>query len=131
MLIHAYRRKVAVTHTIGAVAYKFSPDKAGNVVCEVEDEHAKQFFLPVKEAFKVFGEEPAKVAPKPDNQGGSEPSKFILVNGDTRVDLGAMTDDEVKAFAKANDLEVDLRTRGDKLRQSVHEAAIKAVEDEA
>ena len=42
-----------------------------------------------------------------------------------------MSDDEVKAFAKANDLDVDLRGRGDKLRQAVHEAAIKAAQDEA
>ena len=131
MLIHAYRRKAAVTHTIGAVAYKFAPDENGHVVCEVDDEHAAKFFLPTKEAFKVFGEEPAKAAPKPEGQGGGQPSKFVLVNGETRVDLGAMTDDEVKAFAKANGLEVDLRSRGDKLRQAVHEAAVKVGEEEA
>lgn len=130
MLIHAFRRKATVTHTIGAVAYKFAPDENGHVVCEVDDAHAEQFFLPVKEAFKVFGEEPAKAATAEKAPAG-EPSKFILVNGETRVDLGAMTDDEVKAFAKANGLEVDLRARGDKLRQAVHEAAVKAGEEEA
>lgn len=131
MLIHAFRRKVAVTHTIGAVAYKFAPDENGHVVCEVDDAHAEAFFLPTKEAFKVFGEEPAKTLAKPEGAGTGEPSKFVLVNGETRVDLGAMSDDEVKAFAKANDLDVDLRGRGDKLRQAVHEAAIKAAKDEA
>lgn len=130
MLIHAFRRKAAVTHTIGAVAYKFAPDENGHVVCEVDDEHAAKFFLPTKEAFKVFGEEPAKVAVTEKEPSG-EPSKFILVNGETRVDLGAMTDDDVKAFAKANGLEVDLRSRGDKLRQAVHEAAVKAGEEGA
>lgn len=130
MLIHAYRRKAAVTHTIGAIAYKFAPDENGHVVCEVDDAHAEQFFLPVKEAFKVFGEEPAK-APAAEKAPAGEPSKFILVNGETRVDLGAMTDEEVKAFAKANGLEVDLRSKGDKLRQAVHEAAVKAGEEEA
>ncbi len=131
MLIHAFRRKAAVTHTIGAVAYKFTPNENGHVVCEVDDAHAEKFFLPVKEAFKVFGEEPAKPVETEKAPAGGEPSKFILVNGDTRVDLGAMTDDEVKAFAKANGLEVDLRARGDKLRQAVHEAAVKAGEEEA
>lgn len=131
MLIHAHRRKVAVTHTIGAVAYKFTPDENGHVVCEVDDAHAEKFFLKTPEAFKVFGDEPAKPASAQKPAEGSEPSKFLLVNGETRVDLGAMTDDEVKAFAKANSLEVDLRAKGDKLRQSVHEAAIKAAEDEA
>jgi len=130
MLIHAYRRKGPVTHTIGAVAYKFAPDENGHVVCEVDDEHAAKFFLPTKEAFKVFGEEPAKVAAAEKAPAG-EPSKFILVNGETRVDLGAMTDEEVKAFAKANSLEVDLRSKGEKLRQAVHEAAVKAGEEEA
>lgn len=131
MLIHAFRRKAAVTHTIGAVAYKFAPDENGHVVCEVDDAHAEAFFLPTKEAFKVFGEEPAKMLAKPEGAGTGEPSKFVLVNGETRVDLGAMSDDEVKAFAKANDLDVDLRSKGDKLRQAVHEAAIKAAKDEA
>lgn len=130
MLIHAYRRKGPVTHTIGAMAYKFAPDGNGHVVCEVDDEHAAKFFLPTKEAFKVFGEEPAKVAATEKAPSG-EPSKFILVNGETRVDLGAMTDEEVKAFAKANALDVDLRSKGDKLRQAVHEAAVKAGEEEA
>ena len=130
MLIHAFRRKAAVTHTIGAVAYKFAPDENGHVVCEVDDEHAAKFFLPTKEAFKVFGEEPAKAAATEKAPAG-EPSKFLLVNGETRVDLGAMTDEEVKAFAKANGLEVDLRSKGDKLRQAVHEAAVKAGEEEA
>lgn len=130
MLIHAYRRKGPVTHNIGAIAYKFAPDEHGHVVCDVDDAHAEAFFLPTKEAFKVFGEEPVKVATKADGQGGGEPSKFVLVNGETRVDLGAMSDDEVKAFAKANDLKVDLRARDDKLRQAVHEAAIKAANEE-
>lgn len=127
MLIHAFRRKGPVTHTIGGIAYKFAPDENGHVVCEVDDAHAEAFFLPTKEAFKVFGEEPAKA----EGQGGGQASKFVLVNGETRVDLGAMTDDEVKAFAKANDLKVDLRARDDKLRQAVHEAAIKAAKEEA
>lgn len=131
MLIHAYRRKGPVTHTIGTVAYKFTPNENGHVVCEVDDAHAKQFFLPIKEAFKVFGEEPAKPAVTENALAGGEPSKFILVNGETRVDLGAMTDEEVKAFAKANALDVDLRSKGDKLRQAVHEAAVKAGEEEA
>lgn len=131
MLIHAYRRKAAVTHTIGAIAYKFVPDENGHVVCEVDDAHAEAFFLPTKEAFKVFGEEPAKASTKTDTQEGSQPSKFVLVNGETRIDLGAMSDDDVKSFAKANSLEVDLRTKGDKLRQAVHEAAVKAGEEEA
>jgi len=131
MLIHAFRRKATVTHTIGAVAYKFAPDSQGNVVCEVDDAHAEQFFLKTPEAFKVFGDEPAKVPAKHEGAGTSEPSKFVLVNGETRVDLGAMSDDDVKAFAKANDLDVDLRSKGDKLRQAVHEAAIKAAQDEA
>lgn len=130
MLIHAFRRKAAVTHTIGAVAYKFAPDDNGHVVCEVDDAHAEKFFLPVKEAFKVFGAEPAKPALTEKVPAGGEPSKFLLVNGETRVDLGAMTDEEVKAFAKANGLEVDLRSKGDKLRQAVHEAAVKAGEAE-
>lgn len=130
MLIHAFRRKAAVTHTIGDVAYKFAPNENGHVVCEVDDEYAAKFFLPTKEAFKVFGEEPAKAAANEKAPSG-EPSKFLLVNGETRVDLGAMTDEEVKAFAKANGLEVDLRSKGDKLRQAVHEAAVKAGEEEA
>lgn len=130
MLIHAYRRKGPVTHTIGAVAYKFTPNENGHVVCEVDDAHAEKFFLPVKEAFKVLGEEPANAAAAEKAPAG-EPSKFILVNGETRVDLGAMTDEEVKAFAKANALDVDLRSKGDKLRQAVHEAAVKAGEEEA
>lgn len=131
MLIHAFRRKAAVTHTIGSIAYKFTPNEHGHVVCEVDDSHAEQFFLKTPQAFKVFGDEPAKPAPAQGPADGSEPSKFILVNGETRVDLGAMTDDEVKAFAKANGLEVDLRARGDKLRQAVHEAAVKANDEEA
>lgn len=131
MLIHAFRRKATVTHTIGAVAYKFAPDENGHVVCEVDDAHAEKFFLPTKEAFKVFGDEPAKPVSAQKPPEGSEPSKFLLVNGETRVDLGAMTDEEVKAFAKANGLEVDLRSKGEKLRQAVHEAAVKAGEEEA
>lgn len=131
MLIHAYRRKAAVTHTIGAIAYKFAPDENGHVVCEVDDAHAEQFFLPVKEAFKVFNQLPFEKEVGDQKPAATEPSKLILVNGETRVDLGAMTDDEVKAFAKANTLEVDLRSKGEKLRQAVHEAAVKAGEEEA
>ena len=131
MLIHAFRRKAAVTHTIGAVAYKFAPDENGHVVCEVDDAHAEKFFLPVKEAFKVFNQLPFQKEVGEPQTAASEPSKFMLVNGETRVDLGAMTDEEVKAFAKANALDVDLRSKGDKLRQAVHEAAVKAGEEEA
>jgi len=124
MLIQAYRRKSESTHEINDTHYKFAKNDRGHFVCDVDDDAAVDRFLSIDDAFKPYGDE---VAPRKATTAATKPkaeaSKFVLINGDTRIDLGSMSDEEVKAFAKAQALDgADLRKRGDALRQSVLDA---------
>ena len=118
MLIQAFRRKSDSTHEVNGKAYKFTKNNEGHFVCDVTDDGAVKRFLAIRDAFKPYGDEAAAMAAASTPDGESS-GRFVLTNGDARIDLAAMTDDEVKEFIKANDLDVDLRSRGDKLREAV------------
>lgn len=120
MLIHAFRRKSASTHEFGGKLYKFTPNEDGHCVCDVADDAAAARFLSIKDAFRPYGEDAEALAAKSDASGGKP--GFVLTNGDASVDLGAMSDAELKQFAKDQNLQVDGRLKGDKLREAIHAA---------
>lgn len=127
MKIQAYRRKSESTHEVDGVHYKFAKNERGHYVCDVEEEEAIDRFLSIDDAFKPYGDVPSRHPATSTIAPVKAPSTFVLTNGETKIDLAAMSDDEVKAFAKAHELEgADLRKKGDNLRQSVLDAALKA-----
>jgi hypothetical protein len=125
MLIQAYRRKSDSTHEVNDIHYKFSKNERGHFVCDVEDDEAIARFLAIDEGFKPYGDAASRtpatstLTPKPEGDG-----PFALVNGDERVDLGAMTDGEVKQFADEQEVKYDGRLKGDKLREAVKAAVL-------
>lgn len=122
MLIQAFRRKSKSTHEVGGIHYEFTKNEHGHFVCDVQDDLAADTFLQINDAFKAYGEQPQRAAKAPE---AVKPSKFVIAKGEEQVDLGAMTDAEVKQFADEEDLKVDKRLKGDNLREAVI-ASLKA-----
>lgn len=120
MLIQAHARKKESTHEWAGKKYKFAANEVGDFVCEVTDAGAAARFLSIKDAFRPYGEDADALTAK-DEARGDKPG-FVLTNGDASVDLGAMSDAELKQFAKDQNLQVDGRLKGDKLREAIHAA---------
>ena len=123
MLIHAYRRKAATSVDTGAGHVEFVLNADGEAVAEVEGV-AADVLLGIPEAYKAHATESMPILLSLD------PVKFILkgapAEGDTPaeddIDLSAMSDDELKAFAKENSVYVHHSWTGDKLRQTIIDA---------
>ncbi|MES2415094.1 MAG: hypothetical protein V4614_14905 [Pseudomonadota bacterium] len=150
MLIHAYRRKEAIQVDLGAIVIEFKPDadRKGAVVAEVADEAHVATLLNISEAYVPFegAAKPAKAAktantpagPTADEiaaaaaaeaakkAGGSGEEKPFLLKGDKPeddVDLGAMDEEALTAFAKLNKITIHSTWKGDvdKIRQKLFE----------
>lgn len=146
MLIHEIRRSAteAPVHTFKGHELKFKANEAGDVVCDVPDEIAEELLAVVGSAMQRYAGSVvvAAAVQKPTSMntadtgtkstpggtgggegsdGGAEASKFVITSPDDKTfDLGKMTDDEVRAFAKTAGLKAPHHTkRGDALRQLV------------
>lgn len=113
MLIHAYRRKEAVSVDLGDITIDFKPDadRKGAVVAEVADEADAEQLLNISEAYRPFDAAPT--------------AKKYILKGDAyeeTVDLGAMDEAALTEFAKVNDFNIHHTWRGDaeKIRQKIY-----------
>ena len=149
MLIHAYRRKEAVTVDTGAGHVEFKPNAEGEVVGEANEAQAA-VLLNITEGYKAHGKAPAAAkasksasvpapapapAPVPPAAGGKDGAEdsetddadrgagkpFYLL-GETAeddIDLGPMDMKELKAFAKANTFTVKRGITEEALRKEL------------
>lgn len=110
MLIHAYKRKDATPVDTGNGVIEFIRNDAGEIVADVVDEADIAVLLAVPEAFKAH----ENSAPATSTAA----SAAYVLKGETPeadLDLSAMNEDELKAFAKANSVQVHHTWTGDKL----------------
>lgn len=137
MLIHAYRRNAAVTVDTGVGHVEFKPNAEGDVVGEATEAQA-EVLLNIPEAYKVHGKaqaavKPAKTASAPAAGGNDDGAtdadrgkgKPFYLLGETAaddVDLGLMTMDELKDFAKANTFRLHHTWTEEVVRQKLFEA---------
>lgn len=142
--IHAFKRPKATSHEIGGVVYKFVPNEHGHVVCDVQEPAAVERFLSITTAFRRYrDDEPEAPSPllagTPLEPGStSEPvptrdvapppaepnPRYVLVNGDAKLDLNSMDDDALRAFAKENGIKVHHNAK----RETILETIVKAFE---
>ena len=111
MLIHAYKRKEATPIDTGNGVIEFTVNDAGDVVAGVDDEADLVVLMGSPEAFKVYNFATADV------DVPAQTIQFVLkgATDEPDLDLSAMTEDELKAFAKVNSVQVHHTWTGDKL----------------
>lgn len=117
-VIHAYRRKRPVDIDVFGDIVAFRPNAAGEMVAEVANERTAARLLEIAEGYRLHESAPA-APPAPPPPPPPTASAFVLTNGEERLDLGAMTDEQVRAFALEQGKDIDGRKRGDKLRAAV------------
>lgn len=143
MLIHAFKRKEATPVDTGRSHIDFKPNDAGDVVAEVESEDDIDKLLSIPEAYRAYAsaEKPtqAKQTAPVLSQADIELARqeaadilaaeaaakaaFVLEGEDGKtLDLNAMDDEALKAFAKANNITLHHTQKGDKARQKILEA---------
>jgi hypothetical protein len=137
MLLHAHRRRgETITVDFDGAAYAFAPNDRGDVVGDVKDAAHAKHLLENTDGYVKYGEKPAPAAVQPaatatdgaDTTNSTEapqdgPGKFVLTNSKgERVDLAAMTDAEVRKWAKEQSVKVANTMTGDKLRTIVVKA---------
>lgn len=107
--IHAFRRKEALSVDTAVGVVEFAVDASGDVVADVPEGAALDVLLGITEAYKIHESDDS---PKPVDK----PVAYVLKNDQGEVvDLSAMDEDALKAFAKANDVKVHHSWTGDKL----------------
>ena len=139
MLIHAYRRKEAVTVDTGAGHVEFKPNAEGEVVGEANEAQAA-VLLNIPEGYKAHGKasKPSKTAAAPaaapapaaggnpeggnddeTDRGAGKPFYLLGEKPEDDIDLGPMNMTELKAFAKANTVTVKRGTTEEELRKQL------------
>lgn len=132
MLIHAYRRNAAAQVDTGQTKIEFKVNAAGDVVAEVEGDADAELLLNIPEGYRVYepSAEAAKAVPISATAKAiaaapaaiAKGDAFVLKNGDDVLDLAAMDDEALRAFAKANEIRLHHTWTGDKLREKLKEA---------
>lgn len=110
--IHAFRRKEALSVDTAVGVVEFSVDASGDVVADVPEGEALDVLFGIPEAYKIHASDDS---PKADEKPANKPVSYVLKNDQGEVDLSAMDEDALKAFAKANDVKVHHTWTGDKL----------------
>jgi hypothetical protein len=138
-LVQAYRRNKTYIYAFADKVLEFQPNAQGDVVCDVQDPAHVARLLQVPTGFRLYGEqadEPVsplltdKVELVPVDEVKSEPevelvpveaSPYVLKDEDSGIefDLRPLTDDELHAFAKANDVKVHPKAKGDTIRDKI------------
>jgi hypothetical protein len=133
MLIHAHRRRSKCTHEIGGKRYVFLPNQNDDVVCDVKEQAAIDRFLELDEAFCEYidpdspqKQVAAKTAARQRKTGASADGKssFVISNGATKIDLAAMDDAALLAFASGQELDVEASLTGDALRAAIRDGLL-------
>jgi hypothetical protein len=145
-LVQAYRRNKTYTHTFADAVLVFKPNEKGDVVCDVPDQSAVDRLLLIPTGFRLYGEqadEPAsslltqKLEHVPESEQGepkTEPkddaalehvpenaSPYVLKDEASGIefDLRPLSDEELHEFAKANDVKVHPKAKGDTIRNKI------------
>jgi hypothetical protein len=116
-IIHAFPRRKPHTVELNGQKLEFKDNGKGHFVCDVTDEKAAKRLLEIKDHYKVYG---AEAAPDPDEELDASP--FVITNGDETVDLRTLSDEQLHAFAKDNDIKVHPNAKGDTVRTKIVEA---------
>lgn len=134
-LVQAYRRNKTYTHAFDDVTLVFTPNPQGDVVCDVQDpDHVARLLL-TPTGFRPYGEqsdEPVspllsknvELVPETGEKVELVPpeaSPYVLKDEDSGIefDLRPLTDEELHAFAKANDVKVHPKAKGDTIRDKI------------
>ncbi len=125
-LVHQFKRREATPIHFPGIEYLFAPNEQGDVVCEVpEGSHLKRL-LSITEAFRLYGV--ADPAPGAGLEGRATSAQlpdfepYLLVNGDQKLDLRALDDEQLHAFAKEQGVKVHPKAKGDTIRNRIVEA---------
>jgi hypothetical protein len=124
-LIQAYRRNKTYTHAFPDGALVFKPNEKGDVVCDVPDQSAVDRLLLIPTGFRLYGEqadEPAsplltqKLEHVPENA-----SPYVLKDEASGIefDLRPLDDAALHEFAKANDVKVHPKAKGNTIRDKI------------
>jgi hypothetical protein len=139
-MIQAPKRTKLYTHIFPDVTLVFEPNASGHVVCDVEDKSAIDRLLSAAGAFVPYGPQieselspvlAAQVAILPPEgtealailPPATDESPYLLKDeaGEVVLDLRPLTDDELHAFAQANDIKVHPKAKGDTIRDKIVE----------
>jgi hypothetical protein len=142
-LVQAYRRNKTYTHTFADAVLVFKPNETGDVVCDVQDpDHVARLLL-TPTGFRLYGEqadEPAsplltqKLEHVPEGEPQTEPkddavlehvpenaSPYVLKDEASGIefDLRPLDDAALHEFAKANDVKVHPKAKGNTVRDKI------------
>ena len=142
-LVQAYRRNKTYTHTFADAVLVFKPNEKGDVVCDVSDQSAVDRLLLIPTGFRLYGEqadEPAsslltqKLEHVPEDEPQTEPkddaalehvpenaSPYVLKDEASGIefDLRPLDDAALHEFAKANDVKVHPKAKGNTIRDKI------------
>jgi hypothetical protein len=145
-LVQAYRRNKTYTHTFADAVLVFKPNEKGDVVCDVPDQSVVDRLLLVPTGFRLYGEQADEPASplltdftiETDAQGNisgfglleslakvelvpDEASPYVLKDEASGIefDLRPLSDEELHEFAKANDVKVHPKAKGDTIRDKI------------
>ena len=127
-VVHAYRREpmmvgdkeVPVPVEVDGEKALFRSNEEGHVVATVTSEAMyNRLVKGIPEAYVVYQD--GKNIPERVKPGAAEPEvgKFVLLNGDNKMVLDDLNDEQLREFAKANDVQVHESIEGDDLRQAI------------
>lgn len=130
MKVHAFLRNATEKPVIDFHGHmlSFKANEHGHVVCDVPDEIAEQLLEVAGCGLREYAGPTAGAVPvkttKAAKNDGDKPGQFVITPSDgPAVDLGAMSDAEVRAFAEQEGLDKPHHTKkGDALRLAVIEA---------
>lgn len=132
--IHAYKRTKTYVHEFPDVRLVFQPNAAGDVVCDVEKPSAVDRLLQTPTGFKVY--EPTPLAIEAMKQAAlkeaekrsvgslssSNSERYVLISGTQSLDLRPLSDAQLRAFAKANNVSIPPGSKGDGIRELIVES---------
>lgn len=130
--IQAYKRAKPYAHVFPdlSLLLEFKPNSIGDVVCDVEHPVAVERLLAVPTGFRVYAAAPASepVITQPLLKTGDTPppgdadSKYILKAGETTFDLRTLNEEQLREFAKANNIAVHHAAKAETIRDKIVDA---------
>jgi hypothetical protein len=113
-VIQAYRRDKPYTHFFPdlKLILQFKANEEGAFVCAVDNPVAIERLLAVPTGFKRYKDEP-KAAPAPEDH------EYVLKRGHDILDLRLFSDEQLRAFAEANNIKVHHLAKGDTIRDRI------------
>jgi hypothetical protein len=125
-LVQAYRRNKTYTHTFADAVLVFKPNEKGDVVCDVSDQSAVDRLLLIPTGFRLYGEqadEPASslLTQKLEEHVPENASPYVLKDEASGIefDLRPLDDAALHEFAKANDVKVHPKAKGNTIRDKI------------